>query len=149
MFRLHLGEQDLTAELPLSLQKGDLVPALGRDFRDFEPSWPPSDDDHAPRRLSFADEALVYPQFSPGAGVLNAADALLLADLMNAAVVAGDTRTDQVGTAPQKLVGRLWVGDQLARPTDEIGFAGFQDGFRALRRANAAERDHRQLGVLL
>ena len=121
------------------------MPSFSRDFRHFEAGRAAADHHDLAGGLGPGNEAFVDLQLAARARIVNAANALFLPHLIDAAVVAGDAGPHEIGAAPGQLVGGLRVGDQLPRPADEVGVAGFQQGFGALRRGDAAKSDNRQL----
>lgn len=74
--------------------------------------------------------------------------ALFLADLIDAAVIAGHTHAHQIAAPFGELVGRLGIGDQLARHTDQICLTRTDQRIAALRR-NASKGHHRHLDGIL
>ena len=120
-----------------------MTPARG-DLGGFQTRGPPTDDHDMLYRGCPAYKPLTMRPLTPGTRILDAADALFLADLMQTSVVARDADPHKVAATGQQLVRCFRVGYQLSRPPDEVGLTRPQHGFARLRRY-AAEAYDRQL----
>ena len=118
--------------------------ALRRDLRDLEARRPAADHDDLAGDVRLPDQPLIDLELAAGSGIVNAADALFLAHLMDAAVVASDAGSDEIGAPHRQLVRGVRVRDELPRPANEIGMTGLQHRLGATRRGDAAKGDDRE-----
>ena len=101
------------------------------------------------RRDDRRQQPLVDLALAAGAWILDAADAFLWSDLVEAAVVAGDAAAHQIGAAAARLFRRPGIGDKLPRHADEVGLAARSASSPKLRRIHPAEGDDRQAAHVL
>ena len=90
---------------------------------------------------------LCIVQFGLGAGarVDQATGGFLLEHVVQAGLIAGDTRIDAIGAAGAGLVRPVRVGQQRARHRDQVGAAAGEDAFGHVGHVDAVGRDQRQL----
>ena len=145
--RLARGEADEAARLALPFEQGDAMAAPGKGDRGAQPGRTAARHRHVAARRGGRHGAA--PALAPGFRVLHAPDRMLLHDLKDAGVVAGDARSHLAEAAVADLVGELRVRNELSRHADEVGIALPENPLRIQRILDSAEGDNRQRGRAL
>ena len=101
VIRLARGEKHLASELVRTLEQNDVVAAAGRRLGDLQPGEAATHDHDPLRRIGLRHGADGKGALIAGVGIVDAADRLVLVDLVDAGVVARDAVADLVDCAPR------------------------------------------------
>ncbi|MNV53095.1 hypothetical protein D3C71_1452230 [compost metagenome] len=141
-----LGDIELPADLAAGIEQRDRVATLGSHGRASQPGRPGADHGDPARGGGRAVDQLGLVH---GARVDQAAGGLVLEDVVQAGLVAGDAGVDRLRTAGARLVGPLRIGQQRPRQRDHVGAARGEDALGHVGHVDAVGGDHRHAHVRL
>ncbi len=136
---------DLAADTVARLVDNDVVPTQRRDTSAFEAARPAADQEHLFLLRGGLQRALAVLALMPGGRVHGALELEAARDAQEAALVPVRAGPDVVGTALERLVRKVGLGDQLADHHDCVGIALGDDAIRQHRVVDAADLEHREL----